>query len=97
MDPFQSMYTVREEKEYFGENFLFKGKQYPSHKKVLIVETKTCEDVLIRVYCMAWPARFWFFEITKKDKVHTISTGSGNWKRYQVIYELLKEGMIGVN
>lgn len=90
-------YEPGEEKKYFGNLFLFKGKQYPHAKETLIAETKTPEGVLVRVFNYNLPAQFWTFKVTNKNaKTFKLQTGSGSWDNYEPLYKLLIDTMLKV-
>jgi len=90
----QESYKPREEKEYFGERFLFEGEYYPHSEEVKIAEVKTDEGHLIEVFVDCLPARFFIFKI---DKKFLLSTGSGSWEEYKCIFKLLRDDMLGID
>lgn len=94
IDPFVA--TLGKEASYFEEMFLFREATYPHGKEVLIAKVRTEEGIDIDVFCTALPAQFWRFCITDKKGTYSLTTGSGNWESYQLLFELLKDGMIGL-
>ncbi len=85
------MYEPREEKIYFGKNFLFKGNKYIHGKEIKIAKVKSSEGDLIEVFVCSMPSKFFSFVINKK---YSLGTGSGSWDEYKDIFELLKDSML---
>jgi len=93
-DPFKSCYKVGSEKIFFGDKFLYTKTHYVYGEENLIADVVTKADgIRIKVFVTAMPARFWSFVI---DNEFVINTGSGNWKDYKNVFELIISDMLEV-
>jgi hypothetical protein len=94
MDGMQFLYKPGDEKEYFGKDFLFKDEYYSHSTDTKIAEIISDEKHKIEVFSYNAPAQFFTFKVDDKFK---LTTGSGSWERYKNIFELLKDGMLGIH
>ena len=91
MSGFDECYKVREEKEYFGDSFLFKEPYYQHGKETFIAALHTADGHYVEVFITAMPSRFYKFRFNKGK---SIETGSLSFKEFKFLYELIKDGRL---
>ena len=87
----EKMHRVKEEKEYFGDRFLFKEPHYEHGKETFIAAMHTADGHYIEVFITSMPARFYKFRF---NRGRSIETGSLNFKEFKLLYELIKDGRL---
>lgn len=99
-NPFYSLYTIyKHDMDMLAEHGLNISKNFTlEHAKEKYVGRIKTDSGSIRIWVMAYPAKFWRFEIRSKEtgRITRVSTGSGSIEEYLNMALMILDGMFVV-